>query len=553
MFGIKKGESVFSENLQIDNIVKICDNLMYGDYFEKGGDLKSREEIIEHIKNETAESLVDFYGLAHEDRIKQLVDREKIVFGYQTVGKNSIEDFLNSKENEYLKSKGYPIDGFQILGITIKAMSNLGMIKYNTESKAVDAQSFHREKHFLDMRGLSMAAQIVGEDPSILINGDESALTGFFSKMCETCDLYASQITEGKSKYQGMYSDIPEVNKDMQLLSEYVREYKKEMNEYAKLDPAYDRSNPNNPQEHFASMGYDGIRKKNTLGVKSPSGKVFDKTVNVAAFENAQNRELVLGVMPSDWLVIHEFIHLIEQSGFQRNNKMCSSKYSSHLRENEMFDEACVDYFAMLIYQERIKQGKSKIINSEPFTSSYSELFPVIGVLIDKMLPTLKHSKMVSIDSASIQGGFLEKLFGRGRSQESSDPLWTPSEWVSNIIGEETFSKLCLLCNDFISLRNANRDKRAFDKLVSQHPEVDSTLIILEGISTALDLDELVKTIINRDEGLEHIQLEDDVAWEDFVQCVQEIPVLVNEIENGKLQFQEKTQHAPNQSEPMTM
>ena len=109
------GVDTESKNAEIAEIMQICDNLFYGDYYEKGGDFKTKDELTQRIKSSLGEDFIEFYGERYADKITQAIEKQNINFAYQIIGKNSIEDFLNKKEREHLESKGLDLKSAKIL------------------------------------------------------------------------------------------------------------------------------------------------------------------------------------------------------------------------------------------------------------------------------------------------------------------------------------------------------------------------------------------------------------------------------------------------------
>ena len=84
-------KSIYSKQLM--EVINICDNLFYGDYYTTGK-LKTSLELKNDIKSKLIGSFVEFFGSNNEEVIEQRINNTDIQFNYQIYGKNSLYEFL---------------------------------------------------------------------------------------------------------------------------------------------------------------------------------------------------------------------------------------------------------------------------------------------------------------------------------------------------------------------------------------------------------------------------------------------------------------------------
>ena len=99
-FDFKKIDSISEpkENRKFKEIIDICNNLFYGDYYETGGKFQTKEQLEKRIKENVLGSFIDFFGENNSNYLKETIDNTKIDFVYQIIGKNSINEYLNKKK-----------------------------------------------------------------------------------------------------------------------------------------------------------------------------------------------------------------------------------------------------------------------------------------------------------------------------------------------------------------------------------------------------------------------------------------------------------------------
>ena len=501
------GVDTESKNAEIAEIIQICDNLFYGDYYEKGGDFKTKDELTQRIKSSLGEDFIEFYGERYADKITQAIEKQNINFAYQIIGKNSIEDFLNKKEREHLESKGLDLKSAKILSFA----NSMILINGN----------FHIEKlienqdKMLQHGDMTAALEFLGYDKSIFESKDVEKVREFVNKVKE--------LAESK------YSDIPEVDRNMKKLSRFVSQYRRDLEQEREKEikiynldgiqylegeefnqalseeawrRAYASGGANATPEkvrEIAEYYYNKFRgildnggedwilnntksndpiiqandhksrqvvSKGVYDYTSTNSALYDRNCSTAASHRSLTDSVSLGINPSDWVIIHEFIHAIEDSGFQRNDKQLSKEdapYTHHLREHEMFDEVCVDYFAKLIYEARVAKGKGPILNQTPFSSSYSVLFPIMAPFIERMMPDIKAAKMVEKENP----GTIFQRFSHivKNVLHKADPDPTPASFFSALIGKEHFEEISLLCNNIVELKNPKNVQKLINAL----------------------------------------------------------------------------------------
>ena len=245
-------------------------------------------------------------------------------------------------------------------------------------------------------------------------------------------------------------------------------------------------------------------------GYSSTDSALYDRNCSTAASHNGLTDSVSLGINPSDWVIIHEFIHAIENSGFQRNDKQLSKEdapYTHHLRQHEMFDEVCVDYFAKLIYEARIAKGKGSIINQTSFSSSYSVLFPIMAPFIERMMPDIKAAKMVEKENP----GTIFQRFSHivKNVLHKADPDPTPASFFSALIGKEHFEEISLLCNNIVELKNPKNVQELFDTL-----KKNGVIEVNKELQTPKNVQELFDTLKKNEEYKELVKdFEKDLSF----------------------------------------
>ena len=100
--GIMKSKKILNKYSpkKIEEAIKICDNLFYGKYLETG-ELKTREELQQHIKDEVTHTFVQFWGDEYADTLTKKIADTLINFVYQIDGPaNSVDSYLVDIKNK---------------------------------------------------------------------------------------------------------------------------------------------------------------------------------------------------------------------------------------------------------------------------------------------------------------------------------------------------------------------------------------------------------------------------------------------------------------------
>ena len=190
---------------QLTELMKICDNLFFSDYFQNGGEYKTREEIAERLKNSVKDDFISFYGTRYTKYINERIDKQEIIFHYQTRGKNSIEQFLRDRYQEYFESKG--LSRQDIINLKAFSLGKSYIGQFSRES-IID----HQGELLADANFLSLLT-VLGYDESMFHSPDK-----------------IDEFVELATKYSGIvYSDNPQVNADMKKLEDYVRQYNEDI------------------------------------------------------------------------------------------------------------------------------------------------------------------------------------------------------------------------------------------------------------------------------------------------------------------------------------
>lgn len=387
----------------------ICDNLFYNNYLSTGI-LNTREEIQSRIKRQVVETATDFYGAQHNKKIQEKVDSTTINFGYQTIGpSNSIEDFLKqTKIANFNKQNGTNFESPKIFGDILKLLSqNNNDIKVLIESN-------------LDIKGIEYCLFQLGASKDDVLTDESLA------------KLVVSQINDLGQKWNTtQYSENPEINENMMFLESFVDDVDK-LTTHRILDLCLSRRIEDRDEQLKKLLDEKCYRKDSVWWYRynlDPLASAEDQSLHkgkatLGAYNSSQHT-LRLGICPDDVTILHEFIHAIETSGFEKgHSEKGRTEYSNQFREYEKFNEVITDYFAVLMYNERLKRGKGPIVKQELVKSEYMQLFDVMNEFLSSYLPELKETRIREY----------------------------PAEEFMRVVGEDQFKNIAVLCNEMIAL-----------------------------------------------------------------------------------------------------
>jgi len=473
------------ESRKFKKIINICNNLFYGDYYEKGGKLKTKEELDKRMKDSLIDSFVGFWGKQDKEYIENKINSAEIDYNYQILGKNSISEYLQNKKAEYIKGKIYCENYISNMftQISSELKNNAKNIKKLLSSS--DEMVAGKCKYCLESLGYSQ------ED---VVN------PGKMKEFMSRVKVY--------SEMEQNYSDNPKVNKDMKKLESVVKEYAKALDQYYKENKNLITDIDGKPYENVLDFN-NAVWYRDTIS-KYTVGHYFDNQDYLFTPSNdvcacaVGGSKIRLGSNALDWVIIHEFIHIVVDSGFQKDNREKLPKeqapYSNHLTKNQMFDEVITDYFTGLIWQDRKDKGIQAITSDDRFFSSYSSLFPIMNNFIKSSLRELKTS-LISDNS---------------------------SKRFSEMVGEERFGKIALLCNNAYTLLY-NLDKKNVAAALEKMGMNNNAAIRQELLNIENELAENLK------EGADQIFLNA------FKQAMKEI-MGENPLNNGEVRQQQTNQ-----------
>lgn len=399
----------------ISRVINLCDNLFYNNYLETGV-LNSRQEIQGKIKQQVAETFIDFWGPAHSQKIQDKVNSTEISFLYQTVGpRNSIDDFLNQVK----------LDNFNATtGGNFKSPLSFWYVSWLLSNNGNDLKTVIETS---SSPNIDLALEQLGVDKSEIVANESLAR------------LTANQIFELAEVWdKTTYSTNPEINENLQFLEGFVSQHKLDMakqnDEECQLMGITDQASISNEFYKKMYVNYWGVRKDPVAKALAPNNSSWDLFRNdsgTAAFQCGNT--VAFGVELSDWVLFHEFIHAVDGAGFEKGHfEKGNTPYSNQYRQNEMFNEVVTDYFAAKMFNGRVASGKEAILSGKPFKSTYSKLFEVMDGFLSSYMPELKETRLREF----------------------------PAEEFERVVGESQFETISVLCNELISL---NHDRSVLD------------------------------------------------------------------------------------------
>ena len=405
------GNQQYNSPETISRVINLCDNLFYNNYLETGV-LNSREEICGRIKQQVAETFVDFWGPAHSQKIQDKVNSTEIAFLYQTIGpRNSIDEFLKQvKLDNFNKTTGgnfeFPISFEYVSWLLSQNGNDLKAVLETSSSPNIDFA----------------LSQLGVTKEEILVNENLARLT-------------ANQINELAAVWDKTgYSSNPEINENLQFLDGFVSQHRmnmiKQNEEECRLMGIAESAAISEQFYQAMFVNYWGVRKDPIAKITAPDYSDWDLFRNDNLTEAYHcNGMVAFGINPSDLVLIHEFVHSVDSSGFEKGHReKGGTPYSSQYRENQMFNEVITDYFAVQMFNARNARGKGNIINGKGFTSSYSQLFEIMDGFLSAYMPELKETRLREF----------------------------PAEEFMRVVGESQFENIAILCNEVMGL-NHNR------------------------------------------------------------------------------------------------
>ncbi|MBQ7973475.1 MAG: hypothetical protein IJ295_00765 [Clostridia bacterium] len=372
---------------RIAKVINICDNIFYGFYYATGV-LETSEAIKDNIKKKVSETFIDFWGETHAEKISTRIEETNINFVYQTLGaRNSIEKCLSElKVNSFYQEHGTYYQNFEAFEYT---SSMLSMFDCGLHELLLDDRTAYYPNECL---------QALGVKKEDVLNNQN------FAK--EITD----KILDINQKWKdARYSDNDEINDKLKFLEEFVADVKKDYGHYTESE----------------RWEHDPIVKT----MDSYARNLFmDKYNKLEAFYDSEKKSVYFGIMPSDEVVLHEFIHAVDQVGFEKGRcKKGKTLYSKVFQEYQIFNEVVTDYLATLMYR-KLQSNNQEIVSQKDFISGYSLLFDVMEKFILSYLPELKETRLREF----------------------------PAEEFMRVIGEKQFEEIALLCNEIIA---CNHDK----------------------------------------------------------------------------------------------
>ena len=387
---------------KIEEAIKICDNLFYGKYLETG-ELKTRAELQQHIKDEVTHTFVQFWGDEYADILIKKIADTRINFVYQIDGPaNSVNGFLgNIKTKRFNERYHTEYEAPVMFKHVAKSLNQ----PFRNPVKILQTTANQEEIPFV----LDSCFKQLKIDTSKVVQDQKYA-----KSVVDQIKILGKQVDEIK------YSDNPEVHKNILSLENLVGKVEKNMERVCKrkdiklYDALYIDNLGLELDPLVVTNGLDEnveilLREQEFLGLQTDDKGVYFCT------------------NPDDDTLLHEFVHQVDEAGFEKHNKdWVKATYSDKLRQNEMFNEIITDYFSTLMKEQRRAEGRPCIINAEGKESLYSELFVKMGKFLDAYLPELKAVR-------------LRKY---------------PAEEFKRIIGQNNFNVLAMICNELIALKH---------------------------------------------------------------------------------------------------
>lgn len=387
---------------KIDEAIKICDNLFYGDYLESG-ELKTRAELKQHIKDEIAQTFIQFWGYKYADELLNKIAESEINFVYQIDGlSNTVNAYLVDLKSKRFNER-YNCDFAAPLFFQYVAKMLSGVF-VNPVKKLQKLISTDKMEY-----SLFGCLDQLNIDKDKVLNDKEYA-----KSVVEQIKTLGQQVKKVK------YSDNPEVHRNILSLELLVRKVERNIAKECKrrgvelrealfhdtlgmdLDPLVARMELD---ENAKVM----LTEQEFLGLQSDDGCIY------------------FGIRPDDITILHEFVHQVEDQGFEKNHKdWVKLTYAEEMRQNQIFNEVITDYFAMLMKKQRLAEGKSNIVCNTDKESLYSLLFEKMEKFLQAYLPELKAVRLRE----------------------------HPAEEFARIIGQENFNSLSILCNELIAVKH---------------------------------------------------------------------------------------------------
>lgn len=391
----------------LKRVMHLCDNFFYNNYLETGV-LQSTEAIQKRIKYEVTKSFVKFWGTKHADKLTKRIAGTRIHFVYQTVGPvNSIDGFLVKEKTKRFNQANQTEFKHPILFKTVaNQFSNPFDTLFKKHGKKLQTM-LSQEEIPLDV--LTCLQELNIEKDAIV---QDEALANQTIK----------QIKELGQKFKNIsYSDNPKINKDLKFLEKFA----------VKVETRMRKTCHRNGVDFFDAI------YKNDFGLDfdpvvltkqyDDNAKIMLRECEILGLRADNTSDVYFGAQPGDETIIHEFIHEVDDTGFENGNKeVVKSVYSDQMRQYEMFNEVVTDYMALLIKNQRQKDGRPKIGYGKDFESEYSELFSIMGKFLNAYLPELKETR-------------LRKF---------------PAEEFARVIGRKDFQMIAVLCNELIALKH---------------------------------------------------------------------------------------------------
>ena len=375
-------------------IIHLCDNIFYNNYLEKGI-LENRENIQARIMAEVIQTFVDFFGKKHENRIIEKVAGTNLNFIYQTSGTvNSIAVFLAETKN----ARFFECSNFQISDAEC----------FNYISRALNKK--------IDLLDL---CQVAPELLGMCLNKLNISLIDLKRSKRVKNEVVRKIKAIGDAWNSVTYSDNPEINANLVLLEEFVKEVEsnvliayKNLSDDAKKSIRFDM---------FKVM-LDPIAMS-----LDPNVKAWDLfcDAQTCAFYGGEQNGIYFGIFPDDTTILHEFVHKLNGTAFERGyREKGTTPYTQSFGKHQMFNECITDLFSILMFMRRTNQMKEPIVHTRIEKSNYEVLIDTLTPFLSMYLPELKEISMREF----------------------------PSEELIRLIGKDNFEEMMLLCNELVAL-----------------------------------------------------------------------------------------------------
>lgn len=391
----------------IQRAILLCDNLFYNNYLENGV-LETREEIQNRMKANLTDIFIQFLGFNHTEELTQKITNTRINFVYQTDGlANSAYDFLLQEKIKRFNEKYQ--SNLQCLVLyehVAKKFANPFLSLFNKNGKKLQAM-LDVEEAPLDLVACLEELKIASKD---IINDEKLA------------NSVVNQIKDLGKKFKKLpYSENQTINKNLKFLDKFVAKFKKQVKKACR---------------RYCLDFYDSLYK-NSFGTEFDPLVIMQEYDDEAMFFltdsgtlgscSKDSSNVYFGINPGETTVIHEFVHEVSNTGFEKlNMDIPENTYSDEIRKYEMFNEVITDYMTLLIKQERIKEDKPLIAYGRDIDSIYAMLFEIMGKFLHSYLPELKEV-MLRED---------------------------PAQEFARIIGKKNFEKIARLSNEVLAVKH---------------------------------------------------------------------------------------------------